>query len=149
MDTTRTAPSAQQAREQLATAQARTLGSARDRRVRAAGTALIGVGVAAYGTASVLASGGAGVALSAVFVVAALALQRWVERASATVPRRATVISRAGVIASFVLVLVAVAPWLNLAAQTSPVTWPTVVTGSVVTAAPALVAAAVIAGRGR
>ena len=56
MDTAHHEPSAQQAREQLAAASTRSLGSPRDRRVRAAGTAAIGVLVAACGTASVVLS---------------------------------------------------------------------------------------------
>ncbi len=149
MDTTHPQPTAQQARAQLATAQGRSLTSAHDRRVHAAGTAIVGMTIAVYATAQTIVSGAGNVVLSVAFFALILGQGWWVERAARTVPRRSKTISRVGIITSFVLGLVAVLPWLNLAAQTSPVTWAMALSGAAVAAVPALLAAAVIAVRRR
>jgi len=149
MNTTHPEPTPQQAHAQLAATQTRSLGSARDRRVHALGTAVVGVTIAVYATAQTIVSGVGEVALSVAFFALILGQGWWVERAAVTVPRRSRLISRLGIGTSFVLGLVAVLPWLNLAAQTSPTTWPMVWAGSAVAAVPALIAAAVIVGRRR
>lgn len=147
MDTAHTTPTPQQARDQLGATQARPLASTRDRRVHAVGTAVVGVTIAVLFTASTVVSGVGGVVLCAGFTVVVLIQGWWVERAARTVPRRSRAISRAGIGTSFVLALVAVVPWLNLAAQSAPTTWPMVWAGAGVVAVPALLAAAVIARR--
>ncbi|MEX5268761.1 hypothetical protein [Kocuria sabuli] len=81
---------------------------------------------------------------TAVFAAAWLVTVWWIERVARTVPRRAKVWSRGGIVASFVLTLTVVLPWLNLSARTSRNTWPVVTAGAVVAAVPALAAAAVI-----
>jgi len=147
MDSTRPEPTPQQAREQLAATQDRVLSSSRDRRVHAVGTAVVGVTIAAYGAAQTIVSGAAEVAFSVAFFALIFGQAWWVERAARTVPHRSKVISWTGIGASFVLGLLLVRPWLNLAAQTSPTTWPMVWAGSALAAVPALVAATVIAWR--
>ncbi|MEX5295526.1 hypothetical protein QYM41_09615 [Kocuria sp. CPCC 205268] len=134
-----------QAREQLATIQARTLETSRDRTVHAGATAVFGVVTALYMAAQNILVGWVGHTIgTVVFMVAWLVTVWWIERVARTVPRRAKVWSRGGIVASFVLTLTVVLPWLNLSAQTSPNTWPMVAAGAAVAAVPALVAAAVI-----
>ena len=135
----------EQAREQLATIQARTLDTSRDRTVHAAATAVFGVASALYMAAQNILSDWVSHSLrTAVFAAAWLVTLWWIERVARTVPRRAKVWSRGGIVASFVLTLTVVLPWLNLSAQTTPNTWPMVAAGAAVAAVPALVAAAVI-----
>ena len=135
----------EQAREQLATIQARTLDTSRDRAVHAAATAVFGVATALYMAAqNILADWVSHSVGTAVFAATWLVTVWWSERAARTVPRRAKVWSRGGIVASFVLTLTVVLPWLNLSAQTAPNTWPMVAAGATVAAVPALAAAAVI-----
>ena len=136
----------EQAREQLTSTTTRSLLSPRDRRVHAIGTALFGVGVAVHMATENIVTGAAGAVLSGVVLAALLGETVWVERAARAVPRRARLWSRLGIGVSFVLALVVVLPWLDLAAQDEPNTWPMVVTASLVVAGPSLAAAAVIAG---
>ncbi|MEX5271557.1 hypothetical protein [Kocuria sabuli] len=134
-----------QAREQLATIQGRTLDTSRDRTVHAAATAVFGVASALYMAAQNILSDWVSHSLgTAVFAAAWLVTVWWIERVARTVPRRAKVWSRGGIVTSFVLTLTVVLPWLNFSAQTSPNTWPMVATGAALAAVPALVAAAVI-----
>jgi hypothetical protein len=134
-----------QAREQLATIQARTLDTTRDRTVHAGATAVFGVTSALYMAAqNILADRVSHTVGTAVFAAAWLVTVWWIERAARTVPRRAKAWSRGGIAASFVLTLTVVLPWLNLSAQTAPNTWPMVAAGAAVAAVPALAAAAVI-----
>ncbi len=134
-----------QAREQLAAIQERTLDSSRDRAMHASATAVFGVVTALYMASQNIVAGWVGHTVgTAVFLAAWLVTVWWIERVARTVPRRARAWSRAGIVASFVLTLTVVLPWLNLSAQTSPNTWPMVVAGAAVAATPALVAAAVI-----
>ncbi len=135
----------EQAREQLATIRARTLDTSRDRAVHAAATAVFGVASALYMAAqNILSDRISHTVGTAVFAAAWLITVWWIERVARTVPRRAKAWSRGGIVASFVLTLTVVLPWLNLSAQTSPNTWPMVATGAAVAAVPALVAATLI-----
>ena len=134
-----------QAREQLATIQERTMDTSHDRTVHAAATAVFGVVTGLYMAAqNILADWVSHTIGTAVFLAAWLVTVWWIERVARTVPRRAKVWSRGGIVASFVLTLTVVLPWLNLSAQTTPNTWPMVAAGAAVAAVPALVAAAVI-----
>lgn len=135
----------ERAREQLATIQARTLHTSRDRVVHAAATAVFGVTSALYMAAqNILADWVSHSLRTAVFAAAWSVTVWWIERVARTVPRRAKVWSRGGIVASIVLTLTVVLPWLNFSAQTSPNTWPMVTAGAAVAAVPALIAAAVI-----
>ena len=135
----------EQARAQLATIQARTLDISRDRAVHAAATAVFGVATALYMAAQNISADWVSHSLrTAVFAAAWLVTVWWIEQVARTVPRRAKAWSRGGIVASFVLTLTVVLPWLNHSAQTSPNAWPMVATGAAVAAVPALVAAAVI-----
>ena len=134
-----------QAREQLATIQERTMDTSHDRTVHAAATAVFGVVTGLYMAAqNILADWVSHAVGTAVFVAAWLVTAWWIERVARTVPRRAKVWSRGGIVASFVLTLTVVLPWLNFSAQTAPNTWPMVAAGATVAAVPALLAAAVI-----
>lgn len=139
----------EQAREQLAASQTRSLPSARDRPVHALGTAVFGLTVALSMATRNVVSGTGRLMLSGVFLVAWVGGAIWMERAARTVPRRARLWSRLGIGASFLLALGLVLPWLNLEAQTEPNTWPMVLVAALVVAAPSLVAAAAIARGGR
>ncbi|MEF3119867.1 hypothetical protein [Kocuria flava] len=135
----------EQAREQLATVQARTLDTSRDRTIHARATAVFGVVTALYmASQNILADWISHSVRTAVFAAVWLVTVWWIERVARTVPRRAKVWSRAGIVASFVLTLTVVLPWLNLSAQTAPNTWPMVAAGAALAAVPALAAAAVI-----
>ncbi|MFF0905034.1 UNVERIFIED_CONTAM: hypothetical protein RF653_15265 [Kocuria sp. CPCC 205316] len=135
----------EQARGQLATIQARTLDTSRDRAVHAGATAVFGVASALYMAAqNILADWVSHTVGTAVFAAAWLVTVWWIEQVARTVPRRAKVWSRGGIVASFVLTLTVVLPWLNLSAQTAPNTWPMVAAGATAAAVPAVVAAAVI-----
>jgi hypothetical protein len=135
----------EQAREQLATIQERTFDTSRDRAVHAAATAVFGVASALYmATQNILSDWVSHSVGTAVFAAAWLVTVWWIERVARTVPRRAKAWSRGGIVASFVLTLSVVLPWLNLSAQTSPNTWPMVTAGAAAAAVPALLAAAVI-----
>ena len=135
----------EQAREQLATIQERTMDTSHDRTVHAAATAVFGVVTGLYMAAqNILADWVSHTIGTAVFLAAWLVTVWWIERVARTVPRRAKAWSRAGIVVSFVLTLTVVLPWLNLSAQTTPNTWPMVAAGAAVAAVPALVAAAVI-----
>jgi hypothetical protein len=135
----------EQARQQLAEIQARSLSLPRDRRIHAIGTAVFGVTSAILLVTRNVVTGTGAVGLAVVALVVLVGEGVWVERAARTVPRRARFWSRLGIGASFVLGLGLVLPWLNLQAQTSPNTWPMVAAAAVVVAAPALTAAAAIA----
>jgi hypothetical protein len=144
-----TDPTPGQARDQLQEVARRPLTRSRDRAVHATATAATGLALGLLGTAQNIASGlAANVALTGFFFAVALGSAAWAEHAARTVPRRARAWSRAGMIASLVLNLVLVRPWLNLQAQTEPNTWSMVLVGAVVVAVPSLAAAAMIA-RGR
>ncbi|MFF0945931.1 hypothetical protein ACFYE2_17145 [Kocuria sp. CPCC 205300] len=135
----------EQAREQLASIQVRTFDTSRDRAVHAAATAVFGVVTALYmASQNILSDWVSHTVGTAVFAAAWLITVWWIERVARTVPRRAKAWSRGGIVASFVLTLTVVLPWLNLSAQTSPNTWPMVAAGAALAAVPALVAAAVI-----
>ena len=135
----------EQAREHLATLQARTLDTSRDRTVHAGATAVFGVVTALYMASQNILAGWVGHTVgTAVFLAAWLVTVWWIERVARTVPRRAKAWSRAGIVVSFVLTLTVVLPWLNLSAQTSPNTWPMVAAGAALAAVPALAAAAMI-----
>ena len=135
----------EQAREQLATIQARTLDTSRDRAVHAAATAVFGVATALYMAAqNILADWVSHSLRTAVLAAVWLVTVWWIERVAGTVPRRVKAWSRGGIVASFVLTLTVVLPWLNLSAQTAPNTWPMVAAGATVAAVPALAAATVI-----
>lgn len=139
-------PTPQEAREQLAAAQARQLGSARDRRIHAVGTAVLGLTVGVFmATQNMVSLGTSGALLFVAFAVVCLGEAWWVERAARTVPRRSRLWSRLGIGGSVVLALVVVMPWLNLSAQSGPNTWPMVTVGAAVAAAPSVIAAAAIA----
>ncbi|MBX9246783.1 hypothetical protein ICW40_18495 [Actinotalea ferrariae] len=138
-----------EAQQQLATIEGRTLASARDRRVHAVGTVVYGVTIGLLMGARNMVSESQYLLLSLVAVVVLLAEFLLVERAARTVPRRARRWSRIGFAASFIIALVLVTPWLNLSAQTAPNTWPMVLVAALVTAAPSVVAGAVIARGGR
>lgn len=135
----------EQAREQLAAIQSRILDTNRDRAVHAGATAAFGGISAFYMAAQSLALGWLGhTVLSAGFLAAWLLTVWWIEHAARTVPRRAKVWSRGGILGSFVLALTVVLPWLNYPAQSASNSWLIVAAGAAVAAAPALVAAAVI-----
>ncbi|MCM3689389.1 hypothetical protein [Kocuria rosea] len=139
-----------QARQQLATIQARTLDTSRDRAVHAGATAVFGVATALYMAAqNILDDWVSYTVRTAVFAAVWLVTVWWIERVARTVPRRAKAWSRGGIVASFVLTLTVVLPWLNFSAQTSPNTWPMVAAGAAVAATPALAAAAVIRWRSK
>ena len=135
----------EQARLQLADAQARSLSSPRDRKIHATGTAVFGFTIALGMATQNVVTGAGRVVLSCVVLVILLGEAVWVERAARTVPRRARLWSRLGIGSSFVLALGLVLPWLNLQAQTSPNTWSMVAVAALIVAAPSLAAAAVIA----
>lgn len=135
----------QQAREQLAAARSRSLASAQDRKVHAAGMVFVGVVIGLHMASRNLIGEGT-YALVGVLVIGLLLVEMiWVDRTARTVPRRVRLCSWTGFIASFIVGLWAVTPWLNLAAQTAPNTWPMVLGGAAATAAPSLIAAIVIA----
>lgn len=135
----------EQAREHLATIQARTLDTSRDRAVHAVATVVFGAITAFYMAAqNILTDWLSHTVGTAVFAAAWLVTMWWIERVARTVPRRAKAWSRGGIVGSFVLTLTTVLPWLNYSAQTSPNTWPMVAAGAAAAAAPALIAAAVI-----
>ena len=136
----------EQAREQLAASRPRALGSPRDRRIHAMGTAALGLAIGLFMASRNLVSETGLAVVAVVFFIAWMAGLAWVERVARTVPRGARRWSRLGIAGSFVLALAAVLPWLNLQAQTEPNTWPMVLLGALVTAVPSLLAAAVIAG---
>lgn len=136
----------EQAREQLAASRPRALSSARDRRVHAVGTAVLGLAIGLFMASRNLLSETGLVVVAVVFFVAWMVGLAWVERIARTVPRGARRWSRVGIGGSFVLALAAVLPWLNLQAQSAPNTWPMVLLGALVAAIPSLLAAAVIAG---
>lgn len=135
----------EQAREQLTVTQARSLPSARDRKVHAIGTAVFGVSIAFYMATLNVVSGSGRLLLTGAFIAIGLGEAIWIERTARTVPRRARLWSRLGIGASLVLGLAAVLPWLNLRAQTEPNTWPMVLVAGLVVAVPSLVASALIA----
>ena len=141
-------PTPEQAREQLAAIRTRPLPAAGDHRIHAIATAVLGLNIAFYFAADNIASGAVHVVLSCLFFAVCLAETIWVERSARTVPRRAKLWSRLGIGVSLVLTLFLVLPWLNLQARNEPNTWWMVLLGTVVAAAPSLVAAGVIA-RGR
>jgi hypothetical protein len=134
----------EQARRQLAHADARPLASRRDRRVHAVGTALFGLTGGVFMASQNMASGLADALISAAFLVLLVAEGAWIERAARTVPRRARRWSRVGLAGSLLLALGVVLPWLNLQAQSEPNTWPMVALGGLVVAVPSLLAAAAI-----
>lgn len=148
MSTDHTQPTPEQAREQLLTNETRSLRSTGDRKVHATGTAVLGLTVSVYMAARNVTSGTGSIVATLLFFAVWLGAMFWVERATSTVPRRTKLWSRLGISASFVVVLGAVVPWLNLQAQTEPNTWPMVLAGALAAAAPSLVAATLIA-RGR
>ena len=139
----------EQAREQLAATQTRSLPSGHDRRIHAVATAVFGCSVAFYMASRNVFSGAERVVVSGVFVAVWMGGAIWVERAARTVPRRARLWSRLGIGLSFLLALGLVLPWLNLQAQTVPNSLPMVLVASFVVAVPSLIAAAAIAGRRR
>lgn len=135
----------QQAREQLTAAQSRSLSSRRDRTIHAVGMVFVGVVIGVHMALRNVIGEGA-YALVGLLVIGVLFLEMiWVDRTARTVPRRVRLCSWAGFIISFLVGLWVVTPWLNLAAQSGPNTWPMVLVGAVATAAPSLVAAVVIA----
>lgn len=137
--------SAQEAREQLRRSAEQRLDRRADRRVHAVATAVFGLGVGVYSAAQNLATSWiAHSLLTAAFFIVVIGTGTWVERIARTVPRRSRLWSRVGLGASFLLSLLLVRPWLNLAAQAEPNAWPTVLAASVVIAVPSLVAAAAI-----
>lgn len=138
----------EQARERLSAGRNRSLGSTRDRRVHAIGTAVFGLAMGLFMTARHMTSGTAEVVLTILFGALLIGEVIWVERTARTVPRRAGLWSRLGAGASLLLALGGVLPWLNLRAQSGPNSWPLVLAAAAVVAVPSLVAAAVIA-RGR
>lgn len=138
-------PTPEQAREQLSAIKGRTIETSRDRAVHAGATAAFGAITAFYmASQNILADQFSHTVKTAAFAALWLLTVWWIERVARTVPRRAKVWSRSGIMASFVLTLTVVLPWLNHSAQSAPNTWPMVVAGSAAAAAPALVAAAVI-----
>lgn len=66
-------------------------------------------------------------------------------RVSRTAPRHAGVWGAAGSIASALVGVWAVMPWLAQAAETAPVSWPMGLAGAAVIAAPGLISGVVIA----
>lgn len=133
----------QQAQAQLDSTRRAALGSAHDRHLHAAYTAVAGVAGASFLSARVIVSGVEGAALTAAFFSVMFAMAWWVERSARTEPWRWRVTSRIGIGASLTLAVAAVMPWLYL----TPATWIKVVAGSAAAGLPALVAASVIAGR--
>ncbi|HSK23575.1 MAG TPA: hypothetical protein VK906_10385 [Egicoccus sp.] len=141
-------PTPAQARQRLDASGRAPLRNRRDRRIHAIHTATVGVVIAmALATRNVL-DIGSDVVLSVVMFGLMVALLVWMERTTATVPRRAGLLSRVGVGLSFLLGITVALPWLNLRAQTEPNTWGMALGAAAVTAVPSLVAAAAIA-RGR
>ena len=136
----------EQARAQLAASETRSLPSARDHRIHATGTAVLGVAMAAMMAPQNVLTGAGGIVLDLVLVAIWIGGVVWLERGPRTVPRRARLWSRLGLGLSFVLALTAVLPWLNLREQTGPNTWAMVLAGGAVIATPSLIAAALIAG---
>lgn len=142
---TRNRVTSEEARGRLADSESRHLGSARDRRIHAAGTATFGLSVGLFTATRNVVSGTSEIVATALYAVALIAVVVWVERAARTVPRRATVRSRVGIGTSFALALLLVLPWLNLEAQAEPNSWPMVVAAIFIVALPSFMAAAVIA----
>lgn len=148
MNADSTHPTPEQAREQLVTSQARSLRSDRDRTVHAAGTVAFGLTLGAYMAARNVVSGATDIVASLLFFGVWLGATIWVERSTRTVPRRTKLWSRLGLLASMLVALLAVVPWLNLQAQTQPNSWSMVLVSALVIAAPSLLAATTIV-RGR
>lgn len=144
MSTDRTAPTPDQARDQLATSHP-PLTAPRDRRVHAITTATLGVAVGAVMAVQNLLVGPGGTALRAFgyFVIAGGALA-CAERAARTVPRHAKLASGAGLVASLAVGLTLVLPWLNLSAQSRPNTLGMAIVGAAVISLPSWVAAGYI-----
>ena len=147
MDAPHSQLSPQQAREQLAAAQSRSLSSRRDHRIHAIGTAVFGLAVGLLAASRNIIDGSNWIWVMLAYFVVAVGSGIWVERAARTVPRRTRLWSRLGLAASLVLALAVVLPWLNLSAQSAPNTWPMVIAGALGASIPSLVAAAMIAAR--
>ncbi|MEO6899827.1 MAG: transcriptional regulator [Mycobacteriaceae bacterium] len=148
------APTRQQAQEQLATTDLCRLSSpVRDRRLNAVSIVVMGVcaGVLGVCAAEPFATGTlvAEVALAALISILLVVLfwQRgWVEQTAETVPHRARLTAALGFFAYFCVGNVVVQPWL-LEEADGP-TWALVGAGAAVAFTPAVLAAAVIGGRG-
>ena len=138
-------PAPEQARAQLTAIQSRSITTGRDRSVHALATAVFGAITAFYmASQNILADGIAHTIKTAAFIGLWLLVVWCTEQAAKTVPRQAKLWSRIGIAGSFLLSLTVVLPWLNFSAQTAENTWPMVVGGAALAAAPALVAAAAI-----
>ena len=135
----------EQARDRLAVTAIGPLTTMRDRRVHAAGAAVVGLTMGLHMAMRNVVTEGRYALLSAAFVGVLVAEVLWVERASRTTPRRGRRWFWTGFTASFVLVLAVVTPWLNLGARTRPNTWAEITLGAAVIALPSLLAAAAIA----
>lgn len=139
----------ERAREQLAVDRERPLHSAADRRVHAIAVGGFGAAMGLlFATQNMFSGGTSSLVRYGVFLVGYLTLEFWVERTVRTVPRRVRLWRYCGIGASLPVALFAVLPWLNFEAQRAPNTWPMVLAGALVIAAPSLLAATVIA-RGR
>lgn len=145
MDVNRFKPTPQQAREQLAAAQSRSLASPRDRRIHAVGMVFFGVVIGLHMATRNLVSEGVYALLGLVTISILLVGMIWIGRTARTVPRRVRMWSLSGFIASFLVGLWLVTPWLNFAAQTTPNSWPMILCAAAAVATPCLIAAAVIA----
>lgn len=140
-----TQPTAQEAAARLADRPVR-LADDRDRRIHAVTTVVLGavIGVV-MATQNVLATQVGAVLRGAVYFAVVGGAIAWSERAARAVPRHARLASRIGLIASLVVGLVAVLPWLNLSAQTSPNSAAMVVVGAAAITVPTAIAALWIA----
>lgn len=145
MDTRRPQLTPEQARDQLAATQTRSLTSTRDRRVHATTMVVIGVVLGLHMACRNLVGAGVYALLGLLAIGVLLAGMTWADRAARTVPRGVRWWSWGGSIASFLVGLGVVTPWLNLSAQSTPNTWPMLLGGAAVTAVPSLIAAVVIA----
>lgn len=145
MDERDTTLTPDEARRRLDLDAATPLATTADRRLHAGSTALFGVGLGVLAVLSNVLDGLVASAVSGIVAAALLGLLVWADGRARTVPRRARLISRAGVGASLLVGLAAVLPWLNLRAQDQPITWAAALAAIVLIALPSLVAAAMIA----
>jgi uncharacterized membrane protein len=134
----------EQARQQLQEATARTLGSQRDARLYAAFTVCAGLTLALFVILLYLVSVTAAVVSTAVALVPMAGFLMWIERTASTVPRRTRTLTQVGSMASIVVMLMVVTPVLNMRSLDGTTSWPMVLAGAVVVAAPNLLTAMLI-----
>ncbi|NNM46435.1 hypothetical protein [Knoellia koreensis] len=137
----------QQAKAQLAAAQATEVTTTHDRRVHGLATAGFGVAMGAYVAVQRVVDGtSAETPLLAVYAIALLGLVTWQTRAARSVPRSSRLVGYVGLAGSFVLMMATIM-WLNIrgtgrlgGVEGQPESWGVLLLAGVVIALPMLVA---------